>query len=707
MLITLLQRTPVLQVATTAETYVLESPVGAVLRSVVASVASLGALHSLAGATTQLVANVNQPAKATVGKSFSEAVTITGLGVSFAQSWSVGNTLPPGIAAQGAVLQGGKWVVNPSNGTLVLSGTPTAAGTYNISISGYQYTNLTGPVTNATAQIVVAAAANAAPVFTSQPASVSTIAGGNATFTVNFTGTPTPAVQWLKNGAAIAGANSATLALSNVTAADAAIYSAQLTNSLGSVTSATATLTVSPAPAAPAFTTLPVAQAVTVGGTVTFSVAVSGVPTPTLQWLKDGSGIDGATGTTLTLTNVQTTDAGAYAVTASNSSGNVTSAAATLTVNLVAGLPVVSAPPQSQTVAPGAAVTLTAIATGNPVPALQWQFDGSNLAGATSATLTLPNFQPANAGIYTELSTNAFGTTPSDPAILGVTTTDKVIGAGSVVGSNIKHPNGNIFDQVLVTGAATTITADPGKVTRTSFLDISDDIVQVEFSGAGTLSLVLDNPTGPATPVNYYQPTVTYMKGNAGIVITGADDTTNVSVFTVGRATAYDPTGGFNILLPISATNNPANNGSSLFQGHSTTAYDGFAGLAFIAISSTNGKFGGVRASNGSFYATKGLTGVYAPGVQFQGPVFVGNINAFDAATPVIMIGSSPDTRITGGDLSQPNGQPVKVSGLTQLKFTAGSDSSGTLLSAKANRATLQQSGTDVTAQIVVNPSSP
>ena len=37
------------------------------------------------------------------------------------------------------------------------------------------------------------------------------------------------------------------------------------------------------------------------------------------------------------------------------------------------------------------------------------------------------------------------------------------------------------------------------------------------------------------------------------------------------------------------------------------------AGLAFIAISSTNGKFGGVRASNGSFYATNGLTGVYAP----------------------------------------------------------------------------------------------
>ena len=124
--------------------------------------------------------------------------------------------------------------------------------------------------------------------------------------------------------------------------------------------------------------------------------------------------------------------------------------------------------------------------------------------------------------------------------------------------------------------------------------------------------------------------------------------------------------------------------------------------LKFLAISSTNGKFGGLRASDSSFFATNGLTGVYAPGVQFQGPVFIGNINAFATATPVIMIGSSPDTRITGGDLSQPNGQPVKVSGLTQLKFTAGSDSNGNLLVLKANAATLRQNGVDVTAQLVV-----
>ena len=69
-----------------------------------------------------------------------------------------------------------------------------------------------------------------------------------------------------------------------------------------------------------------------------------------------------------------------------------------------------------------------------------------------------------------------------------------------------------------------------------------DDIVQVEFSGAGALTIVLDSPSGPATPVNYKQETVAYMKGHATIVVTGADNTTNLTVFSVGTITAQNPT---------------------------------------------------------------------------------------------------------------------------------------------------------------------
>src|SRR4051812_47319999 len=61
--------------------------------------------------------------------------------------------------------------------------------------------------------------------------------------------------------------------------------------------------------------------------------------------------------------------------------------------------------------------------------------------------------------------------------------------------SNIQHPNGNIYDQVLMKTASITVTADPGQVTRVSFLDPQGDIVQAEFSGAGSLSISLANST--------------------------------------------------------------------------------------------------------------------------------------------------------------------------------------------------------------------
>jgi endo-1,4-beta-xylanase len=361
----------------------------------------------------------------------------------------------------------------------------------------------------------------------------------------------------------------------------------------------------------------------------------------------------------------------------------------------------------------GGNVTLTAAVSGNPTPTVQWAQNGGALSGQTSTTLTLANLQPAATGLYEIEATSGTTVATSRPVIVGLDLpaakpTDgaaSVVGDGTVVLINVQHPNTHFYDQVLVTGAAETINAYPGRVTRTSFIDLDDDIVQVEFSGAGSLSLVLAGASPPAPPVNYHQ-AVDYVKGLAGIVITGADETTNVAVFTVGRATAFDPTpGGYDILKnpEPGGENDPAKNGSSLFVGHETTDYDGVADIAFIAIASTDGKFGGVRTSNANYSAMQGLTGVYAPGVAFQGPLFIGDLSAYDNATPVIMVGSVDDARITGGSLAQANDQPVQVSGLTKLTFTNGQDSAGRPIDAQANAATLMEDGVDVTARVVVD----
>ncbi len=334
----------------------------------------------------------------------------------------------------------------------------------------------------------------------------------------------------------------------------------------------------------------------------------------------------------------------------------------------------------TQTAAPGSATLSVAPTNGGTY---QWTKDGTGLAGATGTTLGVGTISASTAGIYTAVTTVGPAAATSQAVIVGPTSTAKVTGSATEVGTNIVHANGNIYDQVLLQGSSASVTADSGQTVRLSFVDLSNDIVQVEFSGAGTLALNLANATGPAIATNYNQPGVTYMKGHAAIVITGANETSHLSVFSVGRVNAVN---------------------QALIRNDVT--YDGVADLSYVAIASPTGRFGSIRTANASYLAATGFTGVYAPGVQFSGPVFIGDIAAADSATPVLVLGSSNDVRITGGDLAQLNSQPIQVSGVGLLQSTAGSTSAGTLLPARTLLGRLEQNGADVTATLTSSPTN-
>jgi hypothetical protein len=168
------------------------------------------------------------------------------------------------------------------------------------------------------------------------------------------------------------------------------------------------------------------------------------------------------------------------------------------------------------------------------------------------------------------------------------------------------------------------------------------------------------------------------MKGHASVAITGADSSTNVSVFSVGRANATNP---------------------SLFL--TGTTYDGYADIALLSIATTDGKFGGVRTGNASYFRSSGMTGAYAPAVQFSGPVYVQDIAGASSANAFLVFGSVTDARITGGNLSQDNSRGVEVDGMTRLRFTAGTSSHGSVLPVQSNQARLMTEGVDVTAQLI------
>lgn len=93
--------------------------------------------------------------------------------------------------------------------------------------------------------------AGAAPTITTQPGNQTVAAGSTASFSIVATGTPAPSYQWHFNGTAIAGATGTSLSIANARASDAGPYTVTVSNSLGSVTSNAATLTVTTTPPPP------------------------------------------------------------------------------------------------------------------------------------------------------------------------------------------------------------------------------------------------------------------------------------------------------------------------------------------------------------------------------------------------------------------------------------------------------------------------
>jgi hypothetical protein len=83
--------------------------------------------------------------------------------------------------------------------------------------------------------------------------------------------------------------------------------------------------------------------------------------------------------------------------------------------------PVIGTPPLSQSAVVGTTVEFAVIADGLPPLTYQWFFNQANaLSGATNSTLELVNVQLAQAGGYTVVVRNLFGTATSDPALLTV-----------------------------------------------------------------------------------------------------------------------------------------------------------------------------------------------------------------------------------------------------------------------------------------------
>jgi GH25 family lysozyme M1 (1,4-beta-N-acetylmuramidase)/alpha-tubulin suppressor-like RCC1 family protein len=166
---------------------------------------------------------------------------------------------------------------------------------------------------------------------------------------------------------------------------------------------------------APGITNQPLSQTVMVGSNVTFTVGATGATPLSYQWRFNGASLAAATLSSFTRYNAQLTDAGTYAVTVTNAYGTTNSANAVLTVH---GPPVIVSQPANVVTGLGLTASFSVGVSGSTPLSYQWWYNGGSLSGATTSTLTVPNADPTNAGTYSVVVTNLYGTVTSSNALL-------------------------------------------------------------------------------------------------------------------------------------------------------------------------------------------------------------------------------------------------------------------------------------------------
>lgn len=312
------------------------------------------------------------------------------------------------------------------------------------------------------------------PVILVQPTNQVALVGQNATFAVAADGDPPLIYQWYFNtNTLLPGQTASTLVITNAQFSNAGGYSVVVGNASGSITSVVATLTVNSISSGPSITAQPHSLVVTQGQNASFTVTATGNPTPTYQWyFNTNTLLTYATDSTLTLTNVQSFDAGAYSVVVANTNGSVTSSNAILTVLVP---PAITTQPFDQTVIAGQPALFSVGAIGTAPLTYQWYFNTNILLfNATNSTLSA-----TNAGGYSVVIANSIGSVTSVVAMLTLIpppTNSGPIGYAMVNGSTTGGAGGSVVT-----------VSDPGDF-EIQIADSTPRVIQVQ----GTLAFGLN-----------------------------------------------------------------------------------------------------------------------------------------------------------------------------------------------------------------------
>ncbi len=192
---------------------------------------------------------------------------------------------------------------------------------------------------------------------------------------------------------------------------------------------------------------------------------------------------------------------------------------------------------------------------------------------------------------------------------------------GRTAGENIQHPNGNVFDQVMLTEPSIKLRANPNQINRFSFMDEDGGHCASRILGRRYLYRQ-SRPSylhPPAFPSRYNQE-VEYVTGMPSVVIEGADSSPFFSIFTVGRINVVNQA-----LFPEGVV------------------YDAERSSPWVVVINSTG-MGGIQLSNTVFSGSPGKVGIDARGVSIAVRLTFGDIDTDGDAVPLLLFSESSFT---------------------------------------------------------------
>jgi hypothetical protein len=404
------------------------------------------------------------PPNATVGQPYIGTVTYSGGHAGSVSSMALSNN----CIGSGIAFVDGLTIIYNGGNTATVSGTPTNAANYAFSIKMFDQSGCGGggnTDTRATTLVVgTGTGGPAAPTMSAAPPNVCAQVGTDVQLSGGASGNPVPQYQWWSGLTPIPGATNSVLNIPNVQLTNAGVYTLTASNSqtagfsFGALPKANCYLSVAIS-GGTNFTSFNFTNYVPAGTPLTMFGWVTNVATATNYYLWTYNGVNViSTSNTVPLSAAILTPArsGTYTVTFnSTNAGGAILSGQNYDSYWAFGYPpmLTDSLPASTNVNTGASLTLSipirgsldvyngaggagGFATNSSTPCVFWYHDGNLVASqiyalgpaslvaysnsAVNATLPLNNVTAANAGNYTVVATNFWGSVTSSPVAVSV-----------------------------------------------------------------------------------------------------------------------------------------------------------------------------------------------------------------------------------------------------------------------------------------------